>query len=88
MKRYNIRADYDVAGYGTYEKEDPDGEWVKYEDVRGMFQYKDQLRSLGVMLESEACSCERESKERTEAQMKAIGIITSWICPVHGYKRL
>ena len=34
MKRYNIKADYDVAGYGTYEEEDSNGEWVKYEDMK------------------------------------------------------
>ena len=33
MKRYNIKADYDTAGYGTYEEEDLNGEWVKYSDV-------------------------------------------------------
>ena len=34
IKRFKIAADYDVAGYGTTEKEDPSGEWVKYEDIK------------------------------------------------------
>ena len=34
MKRYNIKADYAVTGYGTHEEESISGEWVKYDDVK------------------------------------------------------
>ena len=33
MKRYNVEADYHVTGYGTHTIEDPQGEWVKWEDA-------------------------------------------------------
>ena len=33
MKRYKITAQYNVAGYDIDIEEQPDGEWVRYEDV-------------------------------------------------------
>ena len=46
MKRYEITADYDVVGYGITEKEDPYGEWVKYEDVLLLIETNEAMYNL------------------------------------------
>lgn len=65
-------------------REIPDGEWVRWDDVKGILQYKDQLK--GYTLESGGlkCNCEYES-ERREGFIS--DELKSWICPAHGYKR-
>ena len=43
MKRYKITAQYNVAGYDIDIEEQPDGEWVRYEDVKEAVEaYNDQ----------------------------------------------
>ncbi len=83
MKRYNIKADYDTAGYGTYEEEDPEGEWVKHKSV---------LNLLGAI---SICNCKESVEKRTWgipfSEISKFGYnppCPYWICPAHGYKKI
>ena len=65
--------------------EDPEGEWVKYEDVKGILQYKDQLKGYTLAGSIPKCNCKEfmdlyEGRSGTHHR--------SWICPAHGYKKI
>ncbi len=64
--------------------EDLNGEWVKWEDVKGILQYKDQLKGYKLEAEGLKCNCEYESERREGFSSEEL---LSWICPAHGYKR-
>lgn len=57
-------------------EEDPDGEWVKFEEATSL---------LGVEI---ACNCAEESEEKRVTYCRDIASDAWWICPAHGYKRL
>lgn len=92
MKRYKQKVIFGIASqlYKVESYQHPQGEWVKYEDVKGLFQYKDQLRNLGVTLESEnkECNCLREAEQPTGLRLRDRVCYDCWICPVHGYKKI
>ena len=78
MKRYSQILDKNLDGKLQAKMYVNDtGEWVKYDDVKGMLEYKDQLQ--GMKLESESCNC---------LETLAGKVSDWWICPAHGYKRL
>ena len=62
---------------------DPNGEWVRYEDV----QYKDQLKDYVLKYNGNMCNCENECNIR-QGFHSPIVKSSHWICPAHGYKRL
>ena len=73
MKRYNLLANYgtqNCPGYAVM-KEDPNGEWVKYEDINikqspndiSLYQAKDHLEQLANM------KCATSSFSSQEAQI-------------------
>jgi len=51
--------------------EDPDGKWVRYDDVKGMVE--------GQVLEVKSVEC--NCKEMFDKHA------CNWICPAHGYKK-
>ena len=84
MKRYNIEKDR--QGFRLFNLfEDPDGEWVKYEDVK---LYADGFGFGSRFIESIECNCLKEAEEAKAARNQGIGWPDAWICPAHGYKRL
>ena len=62
--------------------ESSNGNVVFYEDVKGMLEYKDQLR--GFKLETEMCNC----ADMADSAFSNRRTDHPWICPAHGYKRL
>lgn len=88
MKRYNPRIVYPIDAIIDLDKcdtefnEDPDGEWVRWEDIKGILQYKDQLKGYTLEPAGLKCNCE----EMAEGEPLRI-FPYFWICPVHGYKR-
>jgi len=86
MKRYKIRADYDVAGYGTTEIEDPNGEWVKWDDVKdAVTAYNDWIDRGLWPVGSAVCNCEEMHESVRYAW--GDGSAAEWFCPAHGYKK-
>lgn len=80
MKRYKMAIGGDEYIDRTYyinTIEDPDGEWVRYEDVKLMIETKPPE----ITIESIECNCFH--MVHLEEVKK-----TSWICPAHGYKKL
>jgi len=72
---------------------DPNGEWVKYEDV---IESEDQAFLAGQIgwlrtphdsqeLKAAVCNCEAKSQTRNVAWPSHF--IECWICPAHGYKQ-
>ena len=76
MKRYrpSDRAFRITYGDSIQMIEDPNGEWVKYDEVKLMIETK----SPDIKIETVECNCKEKSVK---------GIIY-WICPTHGYKFL
>ena len=78
--------------------EDSNGEWIKWEDVKGILQYKDQLKGYTICTcDNVSCTCGRPIIGSLEIKSKCncaehvytdvpLGP-TTWICPAHGYKR-
>ena len=96
MKRYNVEADYHVTGYGTHTIEDPQGEWVKWEDAEKL---QDETYKVGYFT-GENTKKVRAADHQTEGQglgakglkcnceeMYDTGYIGSWFCEAHGYKK-
>ena len=87
MKRYKM-----VSGSDFWKTEDPEGEWVKWEDANAEMAwtreiYQNQILELKVRKQPE-CTCGVEAD--------AMGIMpdgsgafrkSSWVCPAHGYKK-
>ena len=67
IQRYEFIREID----GSSIEEDPNGDWVKWEDVKGMVDVK--------------CNCE-EMFERVKYAF-ADGSDADWFCPAHGYKK-
>ena len=114
MKRYKfeyfavspIAAGRKFAGYNMpvvdhYElkvEEDPNGEWVKWEDANESLEARAHLVSemailaTGYELQIKAlnkppeCNCAK-MLARAMASGKSADCSTEWICPAHGYKR-
>jgi len=68
------------------------GEWVKWEDIKGILQYKDQFKGFKLEGESPQCNCEEKAKAMQmgyscEIRGNDAVLINSWFCPAHGYKR-
>ena len=96
MKRYNIEG----LGKGQYKyTEDPNGEWVRYEDVDALISkaYKEgyftghNTASLAepwqIKVVGSECNCITEASNRKlHAENRYADL--SWVCPQHGYKRL
>ena len=83
MTRYIIKP----VPYKFYE--DPDGPWVKHED---MLKRNDEAFSEGrKSAQAEPpveCNCQREYEQPTGIYNKGMIFYNAWICPSHGYKRL
>ena len=91
MKRYKLgiaQTEYDLWELS----EDPDGEWVKWEDVEGILQYKDQLKGYTLETATMKCNCKEELNamkhgRKSETIGDDVVLTSSWICPAHGYKK-
>ena len=89
MKRYSMKY---VIEHPEYE--DPDGEWIRAEDVEALEAKVDVLNKrvdeLKELLKPE-CNCfdkvafidNVRSKATTDIELPAL----TWVCPAHGYKR-
>jgi hypothetical protein len=81
MKRYEVY-------YGIM-TEFPEGEWVKYKDIKFYLETKPPE----INIKSIECNCVEKADEK-EKPMSCFGTPLgisydiSWICPAHGYKRL
>ena len=74
MKRYDLE-DTSYCGRGEYGMvEDPDGEWIKYEDVKEAIGIFNDWRDGN--LPQVECICRKAS----------LDLFSNWICPAHGYK--
>ena len=98
MKRYDIEG----LSKGQYKyTEDPNGEWVRYEDVDALIMktYKEgyftghNSASLAEPWQRKVvgseCNCADVSSGMIEGGLAPeFPTHPSWICPAHGYKRL
>ena len=78
MKRYKWNHLFSVTfkgynGSAGYIKEEPNGEWVKWEDVKDMVKIP--------------CTCEEMADKSDYEDHPNIHLPPFWICPAHGYKR-
>ena len=94
MKRYNMAINH-IGGaiFATRIKasEDPDGEWVRYEDVQRLLDVGGHSDSGEFTeLESVECNCVERFKEvRVSLDAGRLADVRrGWVCPAHGYKRL
>ena len=94
MKRYKfiertvMRPHPKVSFEGKHLMEDPNGEWVRHEDVSkaineasetGYFTGQNsQKLAMEFKSESVKCNCDKMFKEY---------YVDSWMCPAHGYKK-
>lgn len=53
IKRYQIEAEYNVAGYSTNVKEISDGEWVKWEDIKESIEKIEEAKNKGTEINIE-----------------------------------
>jgi len=91
MKRYKGEVVvYWLEGAKVEMKEDPDGEWVRWENVKerireaykeGYFtgQNSGDIKIKGEMLNYPKCNCEKMARDALPGSY--------WLCPIHGYKR-
>ncbi len=91
MKRYNMAINH-IGGaiFATRIKasEDPDGEWVRYEDVQRLLDVGGHSDSGEFTeLESVECNCAEEAPDRKTMKDWPLADL-SWMCPAHGYKAL
>lgn len=106
MKRYRSRRITLCAASGdglaqdiTDMIEDPDGEWVKWEDAEKKREEGFKAGYLqgqhGTIVSYAACKGDRflecnylrEAEQPTGLTLGEITYCTMWICPAHGYKR-
>jgi len=85
MKRYKWTHLFSISskafsGPVGYIKEDSEGEWVKWEDVKGILQHM-----KGYRLEPEGLKC--NCFEKAFIDDPKVMPADIWICPAHGYKR-
>ena len=84
MKRYRLLGMV-LVGTGKPDErieskmfEDPNGEWIKYEDVKLWIE----IKPPHIEIQSVECNCYEYSKRL----MYKSCISISWVCPAHGYK--
>ncbi len=80
MKRYNMSKEQK----GILPYEDPEGEWVRYVDVKLAVESYNGWVERGIWKE-DGCNCAMKSEELLA---RGGNLIETWICPAHGYKRL
>ena len=77
-------------------EEDPNGEWVRYEDAQAEIGAAFQMGVVewqGEALEVQAieCNCNEHTGLNIETTDDVFNFnppdVTCWICPAHGYKR-
>lgn len=86
MKRYNMKVGHKGSSVFTTivtANEEPDGEWVRYEDVEGL-AFTQNIEGVELECESVECNC-GDMVERATGRAARPFV---WICPAHGYKRL
>ena len=69
---------YMIYGRMSEVAESKDGQWVAWEDVRGMVE--------GATLETKSVEC--NCAEFADLKFSSVMLPEFWICPAHGYKRL
>lgn len=94
MKRYKMDNDYG-CGYGVTEIEDPEGEWVRHENINILRKkYEKLLKEVSsqatnaVKIGGPDCNCEIKSKIGLNKGPIEFKADAWWMCPAHGYKRL
>ena len=80
MKRYDL-SDGGIRGnFDLVMSEHPRGEWVKWEDVKGLIECQ--------VLEATVCNCkEKIIGEIVEDYHFRENMAMFWFCPAHGYKK-
>jgi len=83
MKRYNL----EDTGPDVDMVENPVGDWVKWEDIKGSAKaYNDWVDRGWPVGDSTKCNCEEMYEVVKYAH--ADGSDAVWFCPSHGYKKL